>query len=199
MIEPGRRIIVDIEKPAAGGRMLARHEGRVVLVSGAIPGERVTIQVEKIAKGVVYGETTNILTPSPDRRHTTDDWRCGGNVLSHVSYPRQLQLKAEIVRDAFTRIGHVPLTDGPRVIGSPEEGYRMRAWLHVQSGRLGFFREGTHQLCSVTTTKQLLPSTERRNRGEHRRGSAGVSSRAARRSRAGAIRGIGQRLVGTVG
>lgn len=160
MIEPGRRIIVDVEKPAAGGRMLARHDGRVVLVSGAIPGERVTIQVERIAKGVVYGETTNVLTPSPDRRSATDDWRCGGNVLSHISYPRQLALKAEIVRDAFTRIGHVPLPESLDVVGSPEEGYRMRARLHAQGGRLGFFREGTHQLCNVATTKQLLPSTQ---------------------------------------
>jgi 23S rRNA (uracil1939-C5)-methyltransferase len=160
MIEPGRRIIVDVEKPAAGGRMLARHEGQVVLVWGAIPGERVTIQVERVAKGVVYGETTNVLAPSPDRRSATDDWRCGGNVLSHVSYPRQLQLKAEIVRDAFTRIGHLPLAELPVVIGSPEEGYRMRARLHAQGGRLGFFREGTHQLCNVAVTRQLLPSTQ---------------------------------------
>jgi tRNA/tmRNA/rRNA uracil-C5-methylase (TrmA/RlmC/RlmD family) len=35
----------------------------------------------------------------------------------------------------------------------------MRARLHVQNGRFGFFREGTHELCDVETTRQLLPET----------------------------------------
>src|SRR5688572_16401030 len=47
LIEPGTHLVLSIEKPAAGGRMLARHEGRVVLVAGAIPGERVLAVVER--------------------------------------------------------------------------------------------------------------------------------------------------------
>ena len=35
----------------------------------------------------------------------------------------------------------------------------MRARLHVQRGRIGFFREGTHTLCDPATTTQLLPAT----------------------------------------
>jgi 23S rRNA (uracil1939-C5)-methyltransferase len=42
---------------------------------------------------------------------------------------------------------------------SPEQGYRMRARLHVRDGRIGFFREGTHDLCDATRTGQLLPAT----------------------------------------
>ena len=159
MIEPGARLILDIEKPAAGGRMLARHSGRVVLVAGAIPGERVSARVDRLAKGVVYADTISVLSPSPDRRDAPSDWRCGGNVFAHVNYPRQLVLKADIVRDAFTRIGHLPLSGPPAMIGSPEVGYRMRARLHAQGGKLGFFREGTHQLCDVSPTRQLLPQT----------------------------------------
>ena len=41
MLKSGDRLEVEIEKPAAGGRMIARHEGQIVLVSGAIPGEKV--------------------------------------------------------------------------------------------------------------------------------------------------------------
>ena len=159
MIEPGARLILDIEKPAAGGRMLARHTGRVVLVSGAIPGERVSARVDRLAKGVVYADTITVLAASPDRREAPSDWRCGGNVFAHVRYPRQLTLKADIVRDAFTRIGHLPLSTPPAMVGSPEDGYRMRARLHAQGGKLGFFREGTHQLCDVSPTRQLLPGT----------------------------------------
>lgn len=138
--------------------MLARHGGQVVLVWGAIPGERVAARVERSGKGVVYAATIEVLTASADRRDAGRDWRCGGNVYAHVGYPRQLQLKSEIIRDAFGRIGHLPVS-APEIIGSPETGYRMRARFHAKGGRLGFFREGSHELCDAAATGQLLPDT----------------------------------------
>jgi tRNA/tmRNA/rRNA uracil-C5-methylase (TrmA/RlmC/RlmD family) len=159
MIAAGTALTLDIEKPTAGGRMLARHHGQVVLVWGGIPGERVAARVERSGKGVVYAEAIDILAPSPDRRSGAGEWRCGGNVFMHIAYPRQLQLKAEIIQDAFGRIGHVPLPAAPDMIGSPEHGYRMRARLHADGDRLGFFRDGTHQLCDAAVTTQLLPAT----------------------------------------
>ena len=159
MIQPGSTIELDIEKPAAGGRMLARHQGQVVLVWGAIPGERVRARVGKVGKGVVYAETVEVLSSSVDRRAELADWRCGGSVLSHIAYPRQVQLKGKIIADAFGRIGRMPLATPPEVIPSPEDGYRMRARLHVRGGRIGFFREGSHDLCDAAPTRQLLPST----------------------------------------
>jgi tRNA/tmRNA/rRNA uracil-C5-methylase (TrmA/RlmC/RlmD family) len=158
-LAPGSLIDIEPDKPAAGGRMLGRHQGHVVLVWGAIPGERVRAKVERVGKGVVYADTVEVLVPSTDRRAASADWRCGGNVLAHVAYQRQLQLKGEIVQDAFIRIGRVPLPKAVTVIESPESGYRMRARLHAHGGRLGFYREGTHELCSALATSQLLPST----------------------------------------
>ena len=157
-MQPGTLLTLDVEKPAAGGRMLARHHGRVVLVWGAIPGERVTARVERIGKGVVYADTADVLTASPDRRTDIGDWRCGGNVLAFIAYPRQLQLKGLIIQDALARIGRLPIAV-PEVIGSPEEGYRMRARLHASHGRVGFYREGTHTLCGVAQTRQLAGTT----------------------------------------
>ena len=175
MIETGSTITLDIEKPAAGGRMLARHHGQVVLVWGAIPGERVAARVERVGKGVAYAETVDVLAPSADRREAAGDWRCGGNVYAHVDYERQRTLKGEIIHDAFGRIGHLPLPEPPPVIGSPETGYRMRARLHVQNGHIGFFREGSHELCDVAATGQLLPqTTEWLTRTEQYLGSAGL-------------------------
>ncbi|HLG53695.1 MAG TPA: TRAM domain-containing protein [Vicinamibacterales bacterium] len=159
MIEAGSVLTLEVEKPAAGGRMLARHHGQVVLVWGAIPGERVTARVERTGKGLAFAEIVDVLSASPDRRPAPGDWRCGGNVLAHVNYARQLQLKGDIIRDALGRIGRVPLDRSPEVIGSPERGYRMRARLHAHEGRLGFYREGSHQLCEAVGTGQLLEST----------------------------------------
>jgi 23S rRNA (uracil1939-C5)-methyltransferase len=152
-------LTLDIEKPTAGGRMLARHNGQIVLVWGAIPGERVRARIERSGKGVLFAETVDIVTPSPDRRDAAADWRCGGNVLAHVGYERQLQLKSDIMRDAFARIGRMPLDAAPAVAASPEQGYRMRARLHVRGGRVGFMREGSHDICAVGPTAQMLPAT----------------------------------------
>jgi 23S rRNA (uracil1939-C5)-methyltransferase len=155
MIQSGSVLTLDIEKPAAGGRMLARHQGQVVLVWGAIPGERVTARVDRTTKSVAFASTVDVLSSSPDRRAVAADPRCGGNVLAHIAYERQRQLKAEIIRDALARIGRVPLERGPQVIASPERGYRMRARLHAVNGRLGFYREESHELCDATQTGQL--------------------------------------------
>ena len=159
MIQPGSVLTLDIEKPAAGGRMLARHHGQVVLVWGAIPGERVAARVDRTTKSVAFGSTVDVLLPSPDRRKLAGDPRCGGNVLAHVAYDRQRDLKSQIILDAFRRIGRVPLEHAPEVLASPEHGYRMRARLHVVNGRLGFYREESHELCDARHTGQLLDST----------------------------------------
>ncbi len=159
MIALGQLVTVTIEKPAAGGRMIARVDGQVVLVGGAIPGERVTARVERIGKGVAYAEATSIGERSPDRRDPFTDPLCGGCLYAHIAYPRQLEIKAQVIADAFARIGRIPLAAPVDVAPSPGEGYRMRARLHLRSGRLGFFREGTHEVCDARATRQLLPAT----------------------------------------
>ena len=147
------------DRPVAGGRMLARHEGRVVLVAGAIPGERVRVRVERVARDVTFAAAVDVLDPSPDRREPPGDPACGGADYAHIRYDRQLALKADIIADAFRRIGKATLAGPVPVRPSPEHGYRLRARLHVRQRRAGFFREGTHRLCDAGATGQLLPET----------------------------------------
>ena len=151
----GQQIELSIEKPAAGGRMIARHLGQVVLVRGAIPGERVRAWVERAEKRLAYAVTRDVLEPSPDRRPVDGDPLCGGGLYAHIRYERQLAIKSDVIRDAFARVGRHPI-DGPiSVSASPEEGYRMRARFHVRGPRAGFYREGTHQLCDAAPTRQV--------------------------------------------
>jgi len=155
----GESIQLTVEKPAAGGRMIARLNGQIVLVGGAIPGEQVTARVERVGKGVVYADTVNVINPSPDRRTVAADPLCGGCLYAHIDYSRQLDIKGQVIADAFGRIGRLTLPSAVRVAPSPEEGYRMRARLHVRGRRAGFFREGTHELCDARQSRQLLPAT----------------------------------------
>lgn len=158
-VTAGQKVEVLVEKPASGGRMIARHEGEVLLVLGAIPGERVEAIVTRAEKRVAFADTLRVIEPSPDRREPGGDAACGGCHYAHIGYGRQVQLKGDIIRDAFTRIGRIPL-DGPvAVSASPERGYRMRARFHVQEGRPGFYREGSRDLCDARSTGQILEAS----------------------------------------
>lgn len=158
-MQRGQRLTLTIERPAAGGRMIARHDGAIVLVSGAIPGEVVEAEVEKVQRGTAWAITREVRQASPDRLADVPDGACGGSVLAHVRYERQRALKAAILEDALRRLGRITLETPPDVVASPVDGYRMRSRLHVRNGRIGFFREGTHSLCDAASTRQLTAAT----------------------------------------
>ena len=145
---------LDVERAIAGGRMLARHEGRIVFLAGAIPGERVRARVTRAGRQGIWADTVDVIRVSPDRREPPCDPACGGLAFAHIRYDRQLALKGQILADAFHRLARTDIGT-PIVQGSPEAGYRLRARLHVRDGGVGFFREGTHVLCDAGATRQL--------------------------------------------
>jgi 23S rRNA (uracil1939-C5)-methyltransferase len=151
----GQQVELAIEKPASGGRMIARHLGQVVLVRGAIPGERVKAVVERAEKQLAYAVTREVVEASSDRRDEAPDPLCGGMLYSHIRYERQLAIKSDVVRDAFARLGKYPLEAPVDVAPSPETGCRIRARFHVRGARAGFYRENSHQLCDAALTRLL--------------------------------------------
>ena len=157
MIRPDDLVTLVPDKPAAGGRMVARHEGMVVLVAGAIPGERVSARIERVERSLAFARVVDVVEPHPTRRAVEGDPRCGGSVLAHILYDEQCRLKGEVIRDALARVGRIPIEGPIAVAPSPEAGYRMRARLHLRGGRAGFFLEGTHEICDAGMTRQLLP------------------------------------------
>lgn len=158
-LSAGQIISLSIEKPAAGGPMIARAGQQIVLVSGAIPGERAAVRITRIGKGVAYGEVVTVEERSSDRRELTADPLCGGCLYAHISYPRQVAIKSQVIADAFGRIGKIAWDEPIPVAFGEEHGYRMRARLHLRHGRVGFFREGTHEVCDARRTRQLLPES----------------------------------------
>ncbi|EYB68446.1 (uracil-5)-methyltransferase [Deinococcus phoenicis] len=93
-------ITLEIEKLVAGGLGLARDESGVVLVRGALPGERVEASV-RAGRGVRQGLTREVLRASPDRVDAPDLPTVD---LAHASYPAQLVYKRGFVEEALSRI-----------------------------------------------------------------------------------------------
>jgi 23S rRNA (uracil1939-C5)-methyltransferase len=157
MLQEDSEVELLVEKPVAGGRMLARHEGQIVLVAGAIPGERVRARVEDVGRSMAFASVVDILEPVDARRRPDGDPLCGGNVYAHIAYDTQVDIKREVLRDALRHGGRIEWERELPVAASPDRGYRMRARLHVRRGHAGFFREGTHDLCDAACSGQLQP------------------------------------------
>jgi tRNA/tmRNA/rRNA uracil-C5-methylase (TrmA/RlmC/RlmD family) len=156
---PGAVVPLSVERVATGGRMIARLDGAVVLVAGAIPGETVLARVERVQRQTVWARTTEVVTASPDRVDCPPELACGGHVLAHVAEARQRVLKGEMLADALRRIGKIDLGTEPPVLGAAADGYRTRARIHVRHGRAGFFDEGSHRLCDVRASRQLTAAS----------------------------------------
>jgi 23S rRNA (uracil1939-C5)-methyltransferase len=104
----GEQLEVEIESLAFGGRGVARAEGLVVFVAGALPGDRVRAEITKAKKRFAEARTVELLAPGPERiadvcLHGGEP--CPGAPLQGLPYERQLAYKSEQVEDALRRIG----------------------------------------------------------------------------------------------
>ncbi|GAA1311148.1 class I SAM-dependent RNA methyltransferase [Saccharothrix xinjiangensis] len=150
-----RLVEVEVGAVAHGGHCVARHEGRVVFVRHALPGERVVVRVTEDAGGsFCRGDAVEVVTPSPDRVEPPCPFAgpglCGGCDWQHASWPAQRALKAAVVREQLQRLAGLdrevvvePLPGGP-------EDWRTRMRLAVgPDGVPGFRAHRSHRVVPV--------------------------------------------------
>lgn len=105
---------------AAEGKALVRHEGKVIFVSGAIPGDRVNIRLSKNKKDWAEGKAIDILEPSPDRLEPfcKHFGTCGGCKWQMLPYEKQLAFKQQEAVQNLVRIGKIELPEVLPIVGS---------------------------------------------------------------------------------
>jgi len=101
----GDELELTIDTLAYGGAGVARTDGYVVFVSGAVPGDRVRAVIGKRKRSWAEARTVEILAPSPDRVAAVADHP--GAPWQVLPYERQLEVKAAQVDDALRRIGRL--------------------------------------------------------------------------------------------
>ena len=145
-IRPGIEILIDGFDHKGDG--VARIDGRVIFVSGALPSERVTIGAIRKRRRHSVATVQQVLVPSAARvipacRHFGT---CGGCAMQHLAHPEQLDYKQQTLLDNLSRIGNVePESVAPPIAATPW-GYRHKARLGVRlvpkkGGVLVGFRE----------------------------------------------------------
>lgn len=168
---------LEITNVAHGGVFVARHEGRVVFVSDAIPGERVLARISDERHARFWrAETLRILEGSEHRRahvwssasvQRAPEDRAGGAEFGHIALPHQRELKRQVLTDALTRMGRLSgaLVDTVTVeaVAGDEEagglGWRTRVRLHAdEAGVLGPYAARSHRVIPVDDLPLASPA-----------------------------------------
>src|SRR5436190_444726 len=133
----------------AAGRGVARKpDGKVLFVEGALPGERVRVEIVRGKRRHEFAHAVAIEAPSPARRapRCPHFGVCGGCASQHASLAAQLAAKQDGLLQNLARIGKVEPERVLPALSGPEWGYRHRARLSVRrvpqkGGVLVGFRE----------------------------------------------------------
>jgi 23S rRNA (uracil1939-C5)-methyltransferase len=142
---------VTVEKLVYGGEGLARLDGRAVLAPFVLPGERVRARARQEKPGLVRADALELLEAAPQRVAAPCPYfgRCGGCHYQHAPYEYQLALKQHILEEELRRLGKMEPPGEIAAIAGEPWGYRNRAQLHVENGRLGYWEARSHKLCAI--------------------------------------------------
>jgi 23S rRNA (uracil1939-C5)-methyltransferase len=195
----GELLTLDVESLAYGGKGVARRNGYVVFVAGALPGDRVTAEVTRAKRGYAEASAREIVRESPDRVPPRCDHGgepCPGAPWQGLAYEEQLRHKQSQVEDALVRLGDL---DGFELepIEPAVEQWRYRNKLEYSFGErdgelvLGFHARGRWDLIVDADDCQLASGRNNARRNELRDWARALGLSAYdRRERRGVLRNL---------
>ena len=155
---------LDIVSLDAEGRGVARREGKVVFVEGALTGERVQAGHVESKQSYDNARAVELLRESPDRRTPRCQYFgvCGGCALQHAGTRMQMAAKQRELEDNLERIGKLRAGTLLQAVLGEEWGYRHRARLSVRhvakkGGALVGFRERKSTYVADMHSCEILP------------------------------------------
>ncbi len=163
----GTAFEVRIGKVAHGGHCVARHDGRVVFVRHALPGETVRVQITdgKAGDRFLFGDAVEVLEPSAHRVvppcQFAGPGRCGGCDWQHCELTYQRELKSAVVVEQLQRLAGLDVDVAVEALPGDEKGTRWRTRTEFAidaAGAAGLHRHHSHEIIPVD---DCLISTER--------------------------------------
>lgn len=155
---------LEIQDVAFGGKGVARHEGKVYFVPFTIPGETISARVLRQKKSFGEAEMLSVENSSPDRVEPPCPYfaRCGGCSYQHMTYARQLAVKAAQVEQTLRRVGRLEKVPMQPIVGAPHPyGYRNRIRVHSEGGVTGFYAYDARALVDVDQCLLAVPEVNR--------------------------------------
>lgn len=160
---------VTIESLSHEGRGICHHNGKIVFVFAALPGEKVRIQITKTSKKFDEAKVIEVLEPSAKRIQPLCPHFsvCGGCSMQHIDDQTQIELKTQSVREMLDHAGLKPETFLPPLQYQPW-GYRRKARLGVKFVRkkdrllIGFRERDKPYLADMQSCEILDPRVGKR-------------------------------------
>lgn len=154
-------LTLTVGAPANGGSCVARHDGRVVFVRYALPGERVRVRITADRGSYCHAEALEVIEPSADRIVSlcpiagVDGAGCCDLAFADPTAARKL--KADVVANQLERLGgHRWHGDAEPLSAAGPTGWRTRVKLAVDAdGRAGFHRYHSSELVTDLRCGQL--------------------------------------------
>jgi tRNA/tmRNA/rRNA uracil-C5-methylase (TrmA/RlmC/RlmD family) len=153
-LKTGDLLQVTIEKVAHGGHFIARHDGAVIFVRHAIPGENCTIQITSTGSSFNRADVVSVEAASEFRVEAPCSFAnrngCGGCDFQHISVEHQRTLKSDVIAEQFSRIAKMELDVEVEEVGESTH-WRTRAIATTdRNGKLGFYKSRSHSIAPVT-------------------------------------------------
>jgi tRNA/tmRNA/rRNA uracil-C5-methylase (TrmA/RlmC/RlmD family) len=158
----GEILRVEIEKVAHGGHFIARHEGAVIFVRHAIPGEIVEVEITGLDKSFARADVVAVLEPSSARREAPCrlSGKCGGCDFQHIDPQRQRELKSDVIAEQFARIAKMEINVEVEEVSSPLHWRTRFAASTNYRGVAGFKAQRSNELIPVSTCPVLIPEID---------------------------------------
>lgn len=140
---------VKIEKYDDLGRGIAYLNGKVLFVPKTVPGDIVEIAVINDKKNFSECQVLKYIEYSPERINSSCPYfdSCGGCDFLNVKYENSLNYKVNKVKEIFNKNG---ISINPKVVLSSQNlFYRNKITLKVQNGKLGYFKNNSHDLVEI--------------------------------------------------
>ena len=134
MTAPPPELVLQVESLDLEANGVARHEGKVVFVRDALPGERVRARIVRRKPKYDVAQTLEVLRPASARvvPRCPHFGVCGGCSMQHLDPRTQLAIKQRALEDQLLHIGKVRPETMLRPLAGPPWGYRYRARLSVR-------------------------------------------------------------------
>jgi tRNA/tmRNA/rRNA uracil-C5-methylase (TrmA/RlmC/RlmD family) len=167
----GDKVEVTVGPIAHGGHCVARHEGQVIFVRHALPGERVIVEITELHKAYLRGDCVEVLQASPDRITPRCPYAhangCGGCDLQHVASPAQRDWKAAVVREQLVRLGRLAGAEVDALdvtvaeLPGGDEGWRTRVRYRADAlGRPGLLKHRSNEVVAIGRCRIAHPEIQ---------------------------------------
>ncbi|WP_425309343.1 TRAM domain-containing protein [Ammonicoccus fulvus] len=161
---------VEVGDVAHGGHCVARHDGRVIFVRHALPGETVRVRITDTSHDRFWrGDAVEIVVASPDRRTPPcpvfHPGGCGGCDFQHATEEAQRELKRRVVAEQVRRLGGVDW-EGVVEAVEPVWGWRTRMRYQSSGAGLGLKAHRSHDVVPLPDQGCAIAVVDPRTLGE---------------------------------